>query len=206
MHIIDNYITLFSILPLLSLSSSPSQEMLVHLIEETQIACNPYPFPQNLWCIVVPYHSCLPFELDSRCMFVHTISLYDVLGHPLVLVIASPQAPCYLFYYTDNRHAFWEMNTNKVADNEGFQYKFFKHGRLVLPDYLIDLLNHVVCSNFPQSQSHHTIHSIHESWACVDLKNYRAIMVGHCFFRCYKHFVHSYRGSFGGDILELEDR
>jgi hypothetical protein len=42
-----------------------------------------------------------------------------------------------------------EMNTSRVADEEGFQAELFKHGRPTLLDYIIDLFNHVVCLGFP---------------------------------------------------------
>lgn len=46
------------------------------------------------------------------------------------------------------------MNSNKAADEEGYQAEFFKHGLRPLVSYLVDLFNHVVREGFP---SHHII-------------------------------------------------
>jgi hypothetical protein len=69
------------------------------------------------------------------------------------------------------------MSTNKAADEEGFQAKFFEHDLHALDYHLANLFNHGVCTGFPQAWLHHTIYPIHKSGPNLDPNNYKTIMV-----------------------------
>jgi hypothetical protein len=77
------------------------------------------------------------------------------------------------------------INTSKAMDEEGFQVELFKQSLQTMDNHLANLFNHVVCTAFPQSWSHHTIHPIHKSSSNVDPNNYKTIMVGHMFSKLY---------------------
>ncbi|KAH9310215.1 hypothetical protein KI387_038126, partial [Taxus chinensis] len=104
--------------------------------------------------------------------------------------VLSPPPTCQIFTYTNVKKAILAMNSSRVADEEGFQAEFFKHGLDTLNSYLVDLFNQVVCTGFPKSWSHHIIHPIHKSGPTSDPNNYRMIMVGHTFSKLYATVLH----------------
>jgi hypothetical protein len=82
------------------------------------------------------------------------------------------------------------MKTNKVVNEEGFKAKFFKQGLHAMDKHLADRFNHAICMGFPQSWSHHIIHSIHKLGSSTYPNNYRTIIVGHTFSKLYATTFH----------------
>ena len=122
-------------------------------------------------------------------MFSHTSTLYNIPRQPQFRV-TSPPSSCHLFLDKEIKEAIWVLNNNEVADEKGFQAKFFKHGLHALVSYLADLFNHVVCIGFPSAWSHHIIHRRHKPGPSSDPNNYRMIMVGHIFSKLYATILH----------------
>jgi len=106
--------------------------------------------PQKLLAHHLPL--LLPSPATSRSRF-HVLSsstIYDVLEQASIQV-TSPPLSCYLFSYQDTQEVVWEMRTNKVTDEEGFQAELFKHDLHALDYHLVDLFNHIVYTGFPQA-------------------------------------------------------
>ena len=82
------------------------------------------------------------------------------------------------------------MSSSTLADEEGYQAEFSKHGLCALVSYLVDLFNHVAREGFCPVWRHPIIDLIHNQGSTCDANNYRTIMVGHTFSKLYATVLH----------------